>query len=158
MTFDGDPTMLTDLLLAIAHHVLIFALAGVLVAEMMLVRPQMSTADALKVARIDVVFGVLAGLILIVGFGRVYFGLKGADYYWHNAFFHAKLGALLLVGILSILPTVRFIRWRRQARHDPAFLPPPAEVEKIRRFIHLELVVFILIPVFAAFMARGYGS
>ena len=150
--------MLTDLLLAIAHHVLIFLLAGVLVAELMLVRPRMTTADALRVARIDIAFGVLATLILIVGFGRVYFGLKGADYYWHNGFFHAKLGAILLVGILSILPTMRFIRWRRAAAADPAFLPPAGEVEKTRRFIHLELAVFILIPVFAAFMARGYGS
>ena len=150
--------MLTDLTLAIAHHLLIFALAGVLVAEMMLVRPQMSTADARKVARIDMAFGLLAGLILIVGFGRVFFGLKGPDYYWHNAFFHAKLGAILLVGILSIWPTVGFIRWRRAIRRDGNFVPPLAEVEKARRFIHLELVVFFLIPVFAALMARGYGS
>ncbi len=150
--------MLTDLLLAIAHHVLIFGLAAALVAEMMLVRPPMSTADVRRVARIDIAFGVLAALILIVGFGRVYFGLKGADYYWHNAFFHAKLGAVLLVGILSILPTMRFIRWRRAAARDAAFAPPLDEVQKIRRFIHLELMVFILIPVFAAFMARGYGS
>ncbi len=150
--------MLTDLTLAIAHHVLAFALAGVLVAEMMLVRPEMGRADALKVGRIDIAFGVLAGLILIVGFGRVYFGLKGPDYYWSNAFFHAKLGAVVLVAILSIWPTVRFIGWGRAIRRDADFVPPPVEVEKIRKFIHLELVVFILIPVFAALMARGYGS
>ncbi len=150
--------MLTALLLAIAHHVLVFSLAGVLVAEMMLVRPQMSTADAVKVARTDIAFGVLAGLILVVGFGRVYFGLKGPDYYWSNLFFQAKLGAVLLVGILSVWPTVRFIRWRREIGRDADFVPPPTEVEKTRRFIHLELVVFILIPVFAALMARGYGS
>jgi len=150
--------MLTDLLLAIAHHLLIFGLAAVLVAEMILVRPQMSTADAAKVARIDIAFGVLAGLILLVGFGRVYFGLKGPDTYWSNIFFHAKLGAFLLVGVLSIWPTVQFIRWRAAIRRDAAFIPPPAEVEKARRFIHLELVVFFLIPVFAALMARGYGS
>ena len=150
--------MLTDLLLAIAHHLLIFGLAAVLVAEMILVRPQMSTADAAKVARIDIAFGVLAGLILLVGFGRVYFGLKGPDTHWSNIFFHAKLGAFLLVGVLSIWPTVQFIRWRAAIRRDAAFIPPPAEVEKARRFIHLELVVFFLIPVFAALMARGYGS
>ncbi len=150
--------MATDLTLAIAHHLLIFGLAAVLVVEMMLVRPQMSTADARKVALIDIAFGVLAGLILIVGFGRVYFGLKGPDYYWHNAFFHAKLGAILLVAILSIWPTVRFIRWRAAISRGADFVPPPAEVEKVRRFIHLELVVFFLIPVFAALMARGYGS
>lgn len=150
--------MSTDLLLAIAHHLLIFALAAVLVAEMMLVRPPMATADAVRVARIDIAFGVLAGLILIVGFGRVYFGLKGPDTYWANGFFHAKLGAFLLVGLLSIWPTVRFIRWRAAIRRDPAFVPPSGEVEKVRRIIHLELVVFFLIPVFAALMARGYGS
>lgn len=150
--------MLTDLLLAIAHHLLIFTLAGVLVAEMMLVRPQMSGAEARKVARIDIAFGVAAALTLIVGFGRVYFGIKGADTYWRNGFFHAKLGAFVLVGVLSILPTMRFVRWRRAAAGDPAFVPPLTEVEKIRRFIHLELAVFILIPVFAALMARGYGS
>ena len=150
--------MLTDLLLAIAHHLLIFGLAAVLIAEMILVRPQMSAADAAKVARIDIAFGVLAGLILLVGFGRVYFGLKGPEYYWSNTFFHAKLGAFLLVGLLSIWPTVRFIRWRASIRRDPAFIPPLAEVEKARRFIHLELVVFFLIPVFAALVARGYGS
>ncbi len=149
--------MLTDAVLAIAHHLLIFALAAVLVMEMMLVRPGMGAAEARKVARIDIAFGVLAGLVLIVGFARVYFGIKGADYYWHNAFFHAKLGAILLVGILSIWPTMRFIGWRRALARDGGFLPPPGEVEKARQFIHLELVVFFLIPVFAALMARGYG-
>ncbi len=109
-------------------------------------------------ARIDIAFGVLAALVLIVGFARVYFGLKGADYYWHNSFFHAKLGAFLLVGILSIFPTLRFIKWRRAITSAPDFAPPLAEVENARRFIHLELVVFFLIPVFAALMARGYGS
>jgi putative membrane protein len=150
--------MLTDLLLAIAHHLLIFALAAALVAEMMLVRPGMTAADARRVARIDIVFGVLAGLVLIAGFARVYFGLKGADYYWHNGFFHAKLAAIVLVGILSVWPTMRFVRWRAATGRDAAFVPPLGEVEKIRRFIHLELVVFFLIPVFAALMARGYGS
>jgi len=149
--------MQTDAVLAIAHHLLVFALAMVLASEAMLVRPQISAADAIKVARIDIAFGILAGLILVVGFGRVYFGIKGPDYYWHNPFFHAKLGAFLLVGILSIWPTIRFLRWRAAFGRDAAFVPPTSEVEKIRKFIHLELVVFFLIPVFAALMAR-YGS
>jgi putative membrane protein len=149
--------MQTDALLAIAHHLLVFGLAMVLAREAILVRRQISAADAVKVARIDTTFGILAGLILVVGFGRVYFGIKGPDYYWHNPFFHGKLGAFLLVGLLSIWPTVRFIRWRAAINRDPAFVPPTSEVEKIRRFIHLELAVFFLIPVFAALMAR-YGS
>ncbi len=149
--------MQTDAVLAIVHHLLVFGLAMALAGEAILAGRQISAADAIKLARIDVAFGILAGLILIVGFGRVYFGIKGPDYYWHDPFFYAKLGAFLLVGILSISPTVRFIRWRAAIGRDPAFVPLTSEVENVRRFIHLELAVFFLIPVFAALMAR-YGS
>lgn len=30
-----------------------------------------------------------------------------------NSLFHAKLGLFILVGLLSILPTVVFIKWRK---------------------------------------------
>ena len=50
--------MLTDLVLAIAHHLLIFSLAAVLVAELVLVRPHMPPADIVRVGRIDMAYGV----------------------------------------------------------------------------------------------------
>jgi putative membrane protein len=37
-------------------------------------------------------------------------------------------------------------------------MPPPADqIAKTRRALLLELMVFALIPIFAAAMARGYG-
>ena len=144
----------TDLTLAIAHHVLIFALAGVLAFEIGAIRPGMSGADIRRVARVDLWYGILAALIVIVGFTRAVYAAKGWAYYSVNAFFWAKIGTFALVGLLSIVPTAALIRWRGAAAKDPAFVPA---VGTVRRFLWAEVAVLALIPALAAAMARGYG-
>jgi putative membrane protein len=149
--------MLTDLLLAIAHHLLIFSLLGLLITEMMTIRPGMSAGAVRYVAKLDIAYGIVAGLILVVGFSRVFFGAKGAGFYLPNPVFWAKIAAFLLVGLLSLPPTFQIIRWRQAAAGGDDFRPPEAEVRAVRRFMHYEGMVFFTIPVFAALMARGYG-
>ncbi len=149
--------MLTDLLLAIAHHLLIFAILAVLAMELTMVRPEISNRQLLRLGRLDLAYGILATLILIVGFGRVFFGAKPWDFYIYNWVFWAKIAAFVAVGALSGPPTLRIARWRASAVADPGFRPPSGEIASVRRFMHYEAVVFILIPIFAAMMARGYG-
>ncbi|WP_246707313.1 DUF2214 family protein [Mesorhizobium sp. NZP2077] len=72
--------------------------------------------------------------------------------------FWAKMAAFGLVGLLSIIPTVRFISWNRQAGADPSFTVPASELASVKTYIRTETFVFLLIPVFAAAMARGYGT
>ncbi len=149
--------MLTDLLLAIAHHLLIFAVLAVLVMELMVMRPGM-TADRLRyLGRLDLAYGIIAGAILVIGFGRVFFGAKPWEFYIYNWVFWAKIAAFAAVGILSIPPTLQIARWRLALARDDSFSPPAAEVASARRLMHYEALVFILIPIFAAMMARGYG-
>jgi putative membrane protein len=148
---------LVDLVLAIVHHLLAFSLAAVIAVEAVLVGRQPSH-DALKLlAGVDRVFGILALLIIIIGVGRVVFGLKGWQFYVDNPVFWAKMAAFLIVGLLSILPTMRFLQWSGAASADPAYKVPMAELVSVRRFIRWEIVFFALIPIFAAAMARGYG-
>jgi len=149
--------MLTDLLLAIAHHVLIFALFGLLVTEMVTIRPTMGAAAVRYVAKLDIAFGVVAALVLIVGFCRVFFGIKGAGFYLPNPLFWAKIASFAAVGLLSIQPTLQILRWRRAAGDGDDFRPAAAEVKTVRRFMHYEGLAFVAILVFAALMARGYG-
>jgi len=149
--------MLTDLLLAIAHHLLIFTLFGLLVAEMVMLKPELPRATLLRLARIDTAYGIVAGLIVVIGFSRVHFGLKGSEFYEHNPVFWAKIGAFVIVGMLSIQPTIRIIQWRRAATADPSFRPETAAVLATKRFMHYEGVAFIFILIFAAMMARGIG-
>ncbi len=147
---------MTDLILAIFHHLLVFTLVALLAIELTLVRKGLTAATISRVAGIDGVYGAVAGLVLIVGFLRVFFGLKGAEFYFSNGFFWAKIAAFAAVGILSIPPTLRFLTWRKAARADPSFAPSDAEVGSVRRLLHIETVPLVLIPIFAAAMARGY--
>lgn len=142
-----------DLVLAILHHLLIFALFGVLIGELVLVQGGMDEVRAARMASIDMCYGLLAGLILVVGLCRAIFAAKGWPYYEHNAFFHAKLAAFLVIGMLSVRPTVIYIRWRRV----PA-AATPSQIAEVRRYLWIELALFPLLLIFAAAMARGYGE
>ena len=115
--------MLTDLLLASLHHLLVFALIAMLVAESVLLRGTINGAVLQRLARLDGGYGMTAGLLLAVGLLRVFYGVKGYDFYLHNPWFHAKVGCYVLVGLLSILPTIRFLRWRKALAANPAFVP-----------------------------------
>jgi putative membrane protein len=148
----------TDLAFAIGHHLLIFALAAVLAFEIGAIKPGMTGKDVRRVGRVDAWYGILAALILIVGFGRINFAAKGWAYYAHNHFFWAKMASFAMVGILSIWPTMAVIRWRRAAAADAAFAPADDRIRAVRRFLWAEVFFFALIPIFAAAMARGYGE
>ena len=142
-----------DLTLAIVHHLLVFGLFGILFAEFMLVRRGMEFATVRTVAGIDLAFGALAGLVLVVGFARAVMAAKGWAYYSSNGFFWAKIGVFLLIGLLSAPPTIAFIRWRKAG-----VSPTDLQVAGVGRFLHAEVVLFALLPAFAAAMARGYGQ
>lgn len=142
-----------DLVLAVAHHLLIFSLFGVLMAEFVLVRPGMTNAMVERIAAIDLWYGVVAGLILAVGFGRAIFAAKGWLYYSHNAFFWAKIAVFVIIALLSVPPTLAFIRWR-----SVADAPDDPQILRIRGLLWAEVSLFFLLPIFAAAMARGYGE
>jgi putative membrane protein len=142
-----------DLILAIAHHILVFSLFGVLFAELVLVRKDVDLATIGRVGRIDLMYGALAGLIVVVGFSRAIFAAKGWLYYSHNLFFHLKVGTFVVIGLLSVPPTLAYIRWRRAG-----IAPSDAQVAGVRRWLWSEMVLFALLPAFAAAMARGYGE
>ncbi len=146
-----------DLVLAILHHLLILSLAGLLTAGFVLVRPGVTGAGLKTLGGIDASYGGTAVLILVVGFCRVFLGAKGSAFYLENPVFWAKIAAFGVVGLLSIAPTIAILKWRKQAKVDPAFAPSDAEVAKVRKVMLAELLVFALIPIFAAAMARGYG-
>src|SRR5690606_20558673 len=149
--------MLVDLFLAIAHHLLVFALAAMLVAEAVLLHGNLDASVLRWLAGLDAGYGISATLLLVVGLCRVFFGVMGKDFYLHNPWFHAKLGVFILVGLMSILPTVRFLRWRKALGTDPAFLPAPSELGRLRTILRLELVGLAAIFALSAAMAR-YGG
>ena len=153
----GEQMETTDLVLTILHHLLAFSLAGIIAAEFVLIRNELTPATLRRLMRVDRHYGMLAMLIIIIGIGRVFYGLKGWEFYVYNWVFWVKMAIFTTVGLLSIIPTIRFIAWNRQAGMDNAFRVPVQELASVRRYVWLEALLFLAIPAFAAAMARGYG-
>lgn len=150
--------MLTDFLLATLHHLLVYGLVAMLVAEAVLLRaPTLAGESVQRIARLDAGYGLTALLLIVAGLSRIGFGLKAHDFYLHNPWFWAKLGTFLAIGLLSIGPTLRFLRWRRALRADPAFVPAAAELARARMQVRLQLALLALVFIFAAGMARHGG-
>lgn len=146
-----------DLVMACAHHLVVFALVVLLAVEFALTRPGLAAPAIRRLAGIDAAYGGMALLVLIVGFARVSMGSAGSAYYFSNWVFWTKIGLFALIGLLSILPTLRYRAWARAAKADLAFSPDAGAVRSVRRLLHAELGLLFLIPLLAAAMARGYG-
>ena len=53
--------------------------------------------------------------------------------------------------------TLSFLRWQKQARQQPGFVPSEPEIRRARRWVMIESHLFILLPPCAVLMARGIG-
>ena len=145
---------MADLLLAIAHHFLVFTLVGILAAELSLCRPGVGGGSLTRLAKVDGSYGIVASLIIVVGICRVIYGIKGAQYYLHNPWFWGKMAAIVIVALLSIFPTIAILRWRKSAGNEPGFFPPERSIANVRRYLVAELGFLAVVIVFAATMAR----
>ncbi|HEV7491109.1 MAG TPA: DUF2214 family protein [Rhodanobacteraceae bacterium] len=147
--------MWTDAILAYLHFGAIFTLIWFLAKEWTLLRAGAASLDVERLALADAGFGIAAGAVLVTGGLRAAFGIKGWAFYAHNPVFHVKIGLFVLVGLISIAPTVMFLRWRKARRQDAASRVSEAEWKRARRLVMIELHLVALIPLAAVIMARG---
>lgn len=144
-------------LVAFLHHVSAFTLFATLVVELVLIRSVLTVESARKIQAMDRIYGISAGALLLVGLTRVFHLEKGATYYFHTWTFLAKLALFVIVGLLSIIPTREFLRWRPAVKAGQVPTVSPEKLKQIRSIIHYELMGVVLILLFAALMAKGAG-
>jgi putative membrane protein len=149
--------MIADVFLSIAHFLAVFLLIAALAAEVSLLRGPLSPQAIKRLAMADRGYGMAAALVIIAGVSRVYFGAKDESYYFQLHSFWTKIGVFVLIGILSIWPTVRILAWARASKANAAYTPPPGEVKAVRRLVHVQAALIVLVVVNAALMARGLG-
>jgi putative membrane protein len=144
-------------LFAFLHHVSAFALFAALVVELVLLRSVLTAESARKVLRADMMLGISATVLLVVGLARVFHFEKGATYYFQSWTFITKLSLFVLAALMSIIPTMEFMRWRTAVKAGQVPKVSPEKMKSIRSIIHYELVAVVLIMLFAALMAKGIG-
>lgn len=144
-------------LFAFLHHVSAFTLFAALVVEFVLIKSTLTVESARKIQVADMIFGISAGVLLLAGLARVLHFEKGATYYFHTWTFIAKLALFVIIGLLSIIPTMEFLRWRTAVKAGQVPVVSPEKIKSIRSIIHYEMVGVVLIILFAALMAKGIG-
>ena len=88
-------------------------------------------------------FVVIAGLLLWFAVG------KPASIYSRDWMFHIKLTLFVILGLLSIYPTIFFLKNRKGDDPDENIAVPKSVILLLR----LELAVIIIMPVVASFVA-----
>ena len=149
--------MWLDAFLAYLHFMAIFGLFATLMYEAILLKVGVADLDIEALALTDRKFGIQAGIVLVTGALRAFFGAKGAAFYMHNPVFHLKIGLFVLAALISIVPTIAFLRWRKARRADASWRVPDAQWQRARKLVRLEMAIIALIPLAAVIMSRGLG-
>jgi len=142
-------------LFAFLHHLCAFTLVAAVAIEFVLIRGELTLSAARRLQVTDLVLGVAAGALLVIGVLRVFFFEKGAEYYFHSHAFLTKFLRFIIVGLRSIIPTMEFLSWRRAIKAGQV---PVVEARKLRRVnmvIHSELAAIVIILLSASFVIPG---
>ena len=116
-----------------------------------------NAASVPRLVRLDKILWIATAFVLLTGLARTWLGAKGFAWYWSNPLLHLKLTLFLATAVMMVGPTRRIARWQRAMAADGS-LPPPHEVQGVRRLVMIETHLVAVIPLAAVFLARGYGS
>jgi putative membrane protein len=104
-------------------------------------------------SRIDGIYGLAVVVLLVVGLTLWLGGYgKPTEFYSQNPIFHTKLALFGIIGILSIYPTVYFIKNRKGDPNETLTVP-----KSIFWMLRLEILLLFVIPILAGLMAKGIG-
>jgi putative membrane protein len=142
-------------LFAFLHHLCAFTLVSAVAIEFTLIRQELTLASARRLQVTDLVLGIAAGALLFVGLLRVFLFEKGPDYYWHSHAFLTKFSLFIVIALVSIIPTVEFLSWRKAISAGQVPAISARKLRLVTAVIHSELAAIVVILLCAAIMARG---
>lgn len=142
---------MTELLIRYMHFTGIIILSSMLIAENLMLTRNLNKAAIKKLAIIDGIYGMGAIITLIAGLLLWFWVGKPGSFYSSNPIFHAKLGLFVFIAVLSIVPTIFFLKNIKSAQDS---IVVPGYIIFITR---LEVFLLFVLPLLAVLMARGYG-
>ena len=149
--------MLGEALAAYAHYLSILVTGCILAGELFLYRRELTVEQARRLMRLDIAYPVGALCILASGLARLLWFAKGPEFYLPNPVFWIKMALFAFIALLSIPPTVHYLRWRPDVKAGRAPTIAPKAYRHVHMHLGLEMALFLLMPLLAALMARGIG-
>lgn len=145
-----------NILIPYLHYIGIMSLMGTLITEHVVLKPGITKTEIKSLAQVDVIYAVSVAIVLITGLLRWFVvDPKGADFFTKNPIFHIKLTLFVIIVVLSVFPTIKFLKWKKQSNLDGNFQPNNNAVKKQLMFIRIELLLIAIIPLLAVLVAGG---
>jgi putative membrane protein len=146
--------MAWPIIIAWIHYIGIMLLIASLLGEHLMLKPELTLAQANTIRRLDIVYGASAAVVLVSGIMRMFLE-KGVAYYNQHIAFHILVGIFVTVALLSIYPTVVFLRWRSDSVAGRGQQLGQAQFGKLQMVVRVEMALLLLAPLFATWMAHG---
>jgi putative membrane protein len=143
--------------IAALHFIGAFGVFATVFAEWVIFHRTPTVAEARRLQFCDTCYGLCAALVLVAGALRVFYFEKGSHFYLSNPLFLVKMTLFVIVGLLSIYPTVRFLDWRKATRANQAPTMTDAQFSLLQAILRLEVVLLVGIILAASLMAKGIG-
>ena len=142
---------MSEILIRAAHFIGIIILFAVVFGQHAIASKEVEAFQIKKLLVLDLVFRLSA--LWVIGIGILLWFKVGnvPEFYSQNPVFHIKLWLFGIVGLISILPTLFFLKNRKC---NEKIIPVPGYIVGI---IRSELILLLCIPVLAAAMAKGFS-
>jgi len=144
-----------ELIIPYLHFLSIMVLMGSLISEHLFLKPSITKEQIKSLATIDLIYGVSAILVLATGLLRWFVYGKGYDFYMSTPLFHIKLTLFFVLGILSIFPTIKILKWKKSVKNNTEPDITEKSVKRLLMFIRIELLILAIMPLLAVMIARG---
>jgi putative membrane protein len=144
--------MTAELVIRYFHFLGILTLAGAILGQAVLLRPELERRTVATLSTLDKIYALSVLVVLGGGFLLWFWVGKPAAFYSKNPLFHLKITLFLIIGLVSIYPTLFFNKQREGAPDDIVPIPP-----LLRWSVRIELFLLALMPLLATLMARGIG-
>ncbi|MFO0500474.1 MAG: DUF2214 family protein [Pseudomonadota bacterium] len=131
------------------HILSIISLVSLLTSEFFIIKNPIDDKILRLLKKIDLYYGILAGLVLATGLARIFLE-KGLEYYIHSYVFWLKMMLFIIIGSISLLPTLLFIKAKAGADIDAA------QYIRLKKAILLQIMIVPFVVLCAIYMARGY--
>lgn len=145
-----------SLALNTAFHILMGILIFIMISlELFVLSSELNRKESKLLSLFDGIYGVAAILVVATGIlNWMVFG-KGYDYYANNLFFIIKFSTFIIIGLLSIYPTIAFAKLKKAFKQESNNTKILSNYSTIKTIIIIELGLMILMPIFATLMANG---
>lgn len=144
--------MTSDLLVRYFHFLALIIIAAAIFANHLRFRFSISRFELRKLRVLDFIYWIALVVMLVTGLMQWLAGSKPKEFYTQNPLLHTKVLLYFVLVILSVFPSLFFLRNRKGKDSDAVVIG-----KGIVWINRIQLLLLVIIPLLATLIAKGIG-